>query len=103
MKDIIKKILKEDNQFKKSNYYRKVSEIIANNLVIDHKNHYIVLPFVSPWSNYNDYFFKDGMENYSIIYSDSYLNLPTFNDFIIQYGLKPQKGIIMVMIKLIEN
>lgn len=103
MKDTIRKILIEENQFKKAMYYKKVARMIVDDIDIDHKSHVITIPFISPWGNRKGYFVGDGLIDYNLEYDKDYLLMPEIHTYLQKYGLQPRRGILMVINKLIEK
>jgi hypothetical protein len=108
MKDIIRKILREErSQTPKIDYYKKVAEMIVDNdIEIDHENRLIYFPFSGGYSRRES--FDGGLTDYVQKRKDEHEDLfgkdfPTYLQHMYGLDVQDKRGIMMVIMKLIKK
>lgn len=108
MKDIIKRILREERSLTpKSNWYRKIAEmIVKNDIDIDHENRIIYFPFSGGYGRRES--FDGGLTDYVQKRRNEHedllgIDFPTYISQRYEPNIKDSKGILMVIMKLIKK
>jgi hypothetical protein len=108
MKDIIKRILKEESSLTpKMDYYKRIAKMIVDNSIeIDHENRVIYFPFSGGYSRRRS--FDGGLTDYvqkskdegAVFFTKDF---PTYVDQMYGLDVSDNRGILMAIMKLIER
>jgi hypothetical protein len=108
MKDIIRKILREEKSLTpKFDYYKKVAEMIVDRFIeIDHENRIIYFPFSGGYGRRES--FDGGLTDYvqktrNELDNSTYKDFPTYLQHMFGLDVQDKRGIMMVIMKLIKK